>query len=224
MRIPGSDEPANHEEAAPPIGRMTTAMVILNVFICVWEMQMPVRALARFEHLYALNPLTAVPHGLWQFVTYQFLHGSLWHIVANLMVLHSVGPVLEEELGEARWVGLYLFSGAFGGFIQWGGAHLAPGHFDQMVVGASASICGLLAALCAIYAEEPMEVRLFFILPIKMRAKFLLLSIAVLSLVGVIYPFGRVAHLAHLGGLVGGLVGLNLLRPPAVHDRGQALR
>jgi membrane associated rhomboid family serine protease len=80
------------------------------------------------------------------------------------------------------------------------------------VVGASASLCGLLSALCALYSEEEIEVRLLYVFPVVMRAKYLLLAVALISMGGTLLPLGNVAHFAHLGGLVGGLVCLNLIR------------
>ena len=56
-----------------------------------------------------------------------------------------------------------------------------------------------------------MDVRIFFVIPVVMRAKFLLLFVALLSIGGVVFAHGNVAHLAHLGGLVGGLLCLNLM-------------
>lgn len=189
---------------------LTNLLLAANVLVFGWQMQLPAAAQARFERLYVLRPFHVFPQAPWQLLTYQFIHGGWIHLLTNLLVLHSIGPVIEEELGIARCLGLYLFSGAFGGAVQLVGAHLSPELFNRPVVGASAGICGLLAALCAIFAEDPVEVRLFYLIPLKMRAKFLLLAAALVSLAGAIFPFGNVAHLAHLGGLVGGLVGLNL--------------
>ena len=47
---------------------------------------------------------------------------------------------------------------------------------------------------------------LFFIIPVNMRAKFLLLFGALVTLFGMIFPFGNIAHAAHLGGMLTGLV------------------
>jgi membrane associated rhomboid family serine protease len=44
-----------------------------------------------------------------------------------------------------------------------------------------------------------------FLFPLNLKAKYLLLAAGLISIAGVVFPIGRVAHLAHLGGLVGGL-------------------
>jgi len=154
--------------------------------------------------------LAAVPATLTMF-TSMFMHGGWMHLGFNLLFLHSLGPVLEDTIGAKRFTLLYLGSGAFGGAVHLMGALLSPRIFGHPVVGASAGLCGLLSALCAIYAEEPMELRLLFLLPVVMRAKFLLLGTALMSMAGTVLPFGNVAHLAHLGGLIGGLLCLNFM-------------
>ena len=160
----------------------------------------------------------------WQTITFQFLHGGWVHLTLNLLLLHSIGPVLETTIGRGRFVLLYLISGSIGGLVHLLGAWSSPALFGHPVVGASAGICGVLAALSALYAEEEVRVYLFMIIPLKLRAKFLLLIVALISVLGVIVangviriprfgweiPMGNVAHLAHLGGFVGGLWCVNL--------------
>jgi len=40
-----------------------------------------------------------------------FMHGSFFHILFNLMTLYSFGPVLEQVLGDKKYVILYFVSG-----------------------------------------------------------------------------------------------------------------
>jgi hypothetical protein len=47
---------------------------------------------------------------------------------------------------------------------------------------------------------------LFFIIPVNMRAKFLLLFSALLTVFGIVFPMDNIAHAAHLGGMVTGIV------------------
>ena len=47
---------------------------------------------------------------------------------------------------------------------------------------------------------------LFFIIPVSMRAKFLLLFSALLTLFGLVFPTDNIAHAAHLGGMLTGIV------------------
>lgn len=203
-----SPEPSNDRPPAPPV---TTTLIVLNVLVFLWEYRLPYFQKLSLLHQYALQLVTVQQGMWWQFLSYQFLHGGLLHLLFNLLFLHSIGPLLEQTLGARRYLGLYLVSGAFGGGLHVLVAWLSPGHFATPVVGASAGLCGILAAVCALYAEEKVDVKLFYVIPLRMRAKFLLLAVALVTMGGALFPFGNVAHLAHLGGLVGGLVALNFM-------------
>ncbi len=190
---------------------VTMSIVILNVAVFLAERLLNPRAHAFFEHRYALSLEGLKAGAWWQFLSYQFLHGGWFHLGFNLLFLHSLGPVMETTLGWRRFLTLYLASGAMGGLVQMAGAALSPANFAHPVVGASAGLCGLLAALGAIYAETRLPVLLFFVFPITLKAKLLLLGFAVVTVAGTLVPIGHVAHLAHLGGLLGGLCVVNLM-------------
>jgi membrane associated rhomboid family serine protease len=58
--------------------------------------------------------------GLWQVISYMFLHGSLSHIFFNMFALVSFGSVLEREWGAARFLIFYFLCGVGAGLIQTG--------------------------------------------------------------------------------------------------------
>ena len=190
---------------------VTMAIVILNIAVFLAERLLDPVAHAFFEHRYALSLEGLKAGAWWQFLSYQFLHGGWLHLGFNLLFLHSLGPVMETTLGWRRFLALYLVSGVVGGAVQVAGAFLSPTHLGPPVVGASAGLCGLLAALGSIYAETRLPVLLFFVFPITMKAKILLLGFALITVAGTFVPIGHVAHLAHLGGLLGGLGVVNLM-------------
>jgi membrane associated rhomboid family serine protease len=189
------------------------AILVANILVFLYERTLPHAAQLAFQQRYALSLEGVLHGGVWQFFTYQFLHGGVTHLVFNLIFLHSFGPVMETTLGMKRYLALYCWSGVFGGFVQLLAAWCSPGVIgDHPVVGASASLCGLLSALCALYSEEKLDIRLFFVIPVVLRAKFLLLVMAAISAGGILIRLGNVAHAAHLGGLLAGLIFLNLFR------------
>jgi rhomboid protease GluP len=69
-----------------------------------------------------------------------FLHGSLLHILFNMLVLRQIGFLTIKEFGPYRMLTIYLLSGA-GGFLL---SYLAGVAFT---IGASAAVCGLIGAL-----------------------------------------------------------------------------
>jgi len=146
-------------------------------------------------------------HGfVWQLLTYQFMHGGWLHLLLNCWAIYVFGRAVEETMGSKRFLALYFSSGVIGGLFQALAGVVLGGAFAAPVVGASAGVFGLVAAFAALYPERPLMLLLFFIIPVNMRAKFLLLFSAVLAVVGLIFPTDNIAHAAHLGGMLTGLV------------------
>jgi membrane associated rhomboid family serine protease len=116
------------------------------------------------------------------------------------------GKEVEETLGRPSFLTLYFASGVIGGLFQALAGVLFGGAFAAPVVGASAGAFGLVAAFASLYPERPLMLLLFFIIPVSMRAKFLLLFSALLTVFGLVFPMDNIAHAAHLGGMLTGLV------------------
>jgi membrane associated rhomboid family serine protease len=138
---------------------------------------------------------------LWQLFTYQFLHGGLPHLVLNSMALYFFGRPMELMLGQRAFLKLYLLSGLAGGIFQVALGLISP-QFGGPMVGASAGICGLIAAFALLSPDS--VIYLFFVLPV--RARYFLPLMIVLSTVLLFAPGNtNIAHGAHLGGTLFGV-------------------
>ena len=200
--LPPRGEPLPLERGA------TRVLIALNLVFFAYEQWLDRVDPGRqrwFELNYALSLEGLLRGAWWQCLSFQFLHGGWIHLAMNLLLLHSLGPVMETTLGRWRFVLLYLASGTLGGILHMVGAWMMPDSFGVPVVGASAGLCGLLAALGALHSEERLRVLLFFVIPMEIRAKFVLLGGIVISALGAVFVVGPIAHLAHLGGFIGGL-------------------
>jgi len=98
----------------PQITPVTRNIIILNVIFFV------ATYLLRYANI-NLTPLLAGYFPLspnfnsWQIITHMFMHGSIMHIVFNMLTLYSFGPVLEQVLGQKKFIILY-FAAGLGGF------------------------------------------------------------------------------------------------------------
>lgn len=142
-------------------------------------------------------------HGkIWQLFTFQFLHLGSWHFICNAIGLFFLGRPLEATLGKARLCEVYFGSSFLGGLLQATLALILPSYFGNPTMGASAGVCGLLAALALL--ERDRTFLFMFLLPV--RAWHLLLFTLAVSVFFVVVPSEPgVAHAAHLGGLLGGM-------------------
>lgn len=155
-------------------------------------------------------------HGyIWELLSFQFLHAGLLHLIFNCWAIFVFGREVESALGSKRFLTLYFVSGVIGGLFQAFAGSLAQvfpnstwaGSFAGPTVGASAGALGLVAAFATLFPERSLTLLLFFVIPINMRAKFLLLFSGLFSLFGILYPgsTGTVADAAHLGGMLTGI-------------------
>ncbi|MEW6129811.1 MAG: rhomboid family intramembrane serine protease [Acidobacteriota bacterium] len=78
----------------------------------------------------------------WRFITPNFLHIGVWHILFNSYALYQIGPLVEELYGSAKFIFIYLLTGIF--------AFVASYVFHIGGAGASGAICGLIG-LMAVY-------------------------------------------------------------------------
>src|SRR6185436_8376203 len=121
----------------------TILLIIINVAIFLVEDRLNLRTRRLWTEYGALS-LAGVQHGyVWQFITFQFLHGGWVHLLLNCWMIFVFGPPLEVTLGK-RWLAtLYLLSGIAGGLLQLTAGILSHERFDHPVVGASAGVFGL---------------------------------------------------------------------------------
>jgi membrane associated rhomboid family serine protease len=153
---------------------------------------------------YLVLSVDGLKHGyLWQLLSFQFLHSGIWHLVGNCLAIFWFGRSVEEAIGRKSFLTLYLASGVIGGLVQ--ALALILFHQNGYVLGASAGAFGLTAAYAVLFPDS--MILLMFILPIP--AKFLLLleaGIAIGGIAGVPGFDPRIAHAAHLGGMICGVL------------------
>ncbi len=152
-------------------------------------------------------PQPFTPHkNVWLAVLYSmFLHGSVLHVLGNMLFLWIFGNNVEDQLGRSAYLAFYLA----GGFVA-AGVHIAA-NLDSTVpiVGASGAIAAVMGAY---FVWFPTARILTVILPIFV---FRLPAVLVLGLWFVMQLFTQtssgIATLAHVGGFVfGALIALGL--------------
>ena len=68
---------------------------------------------------FGLRPLGVIPGlWLWQPFTYLFLHGGLWHLLLNMLVLWLFGTDVERAWGRRRFLSYYFLTGAGAGMVN----------------------------------------------------------------------------------------------------------
>lgn len=160
----------------------------------------------------------------YQLLTYMFMHGSFAHLFWNMFALWMFGNTLENIWGPKRFLLFYVLCGLGAGLLQEGvqyieyvtqlsnydnvnmGGSIVPmsEYLNYMTtVGASGAIYGLLLAFGMMFPNS--LIYLYFFVPIK--AKWFVIGFALIELLmGVGSSGDHVAHFAHLGGMLVGLI------------------
>ncbi len=173
---------------------VTWTLVALNVVAFVLE-GFPVGGLPAFQQandfVQRFSQVNLyVPDEPWRLLTSAFLHNSIIHIGLNMLILVLIGQQLEQVLGWARYLALYVVA-ALGGSalvylvdspISWG-------------LGASGAIFGLFSAFYLVARR------------LRLEASGILITIGINLVLTLLIP--NVSLWAHVGGLItGGVIGL----------------
>ena len=135
----------------------------------------------------------------WRFGTYMFVHSTtnILHIFINMWMLYLFGKPVEQRIGGYSFLKLYILSGVLGA-ICWLLFNL---NSNVPVIGASGAVFGVMAAAALLFPR--MKLLLIFP-PIVMTVKTLVICLAILDIIMLYRAHSNIAHLAHLGGLLGG--------------------
>ncbi len=163
-------------------------LIALNVLIFVITLVRPQEVIS----LLGLTPalLSQQP---WTIISSMFVHGSLWHVLFNMIALYFLGSFLIRVAGEKAFLAVFVLGGLAGNILF---AVLADPFSTG--VGASGGIFALAGALAIIVPRVPVFI---FFIPIPMP-----LWIAVIILLLLSFVFSKIAWEAHVGGLLLGLI------------------
>ena|GEM_PF-198901 len=128
----------------------------------------------------------------WRLLTPLFLHAGFLHFFMNSYALHQLGIVVNRLFGKTRFLFIYFFSGVLGSAVS---AIFRP---HTISVGASGAIFGLLGALIYFSMRKPATSRRLF-------GRSLWMALGINFVLGFTIP--GIDYLAHLGGLIGGVMG-----------------
>ena len=206
----------------PPV---TKNLIIINVLFFLGKM-VAVRYGVDLDNLLGLHFFLAPDFRFYQFITYMFMHGGFAHILFNMFAVWMFGRVMESYWGSRRFLIYYFVCGIGAGLVQEGVqyvSYLVQGldEFERVnvgyavismgdylnrwtTIGASGAVYGILLAFGMSFPNE----RLFiFPLPVPIKAKFFVIGYAVIELWSALSNSGDgVAHFAHLGGMIFGLL------------------
>jgi len=160
----------------------------------------PSASYGRMVELGAITAAKVDAGEVWRLVAAVFLHFDLAHLLANMGTLLLVGPVLARIFGPLRFAAVFVGAGVAGNVASY---ILAP--TTGLKAGASGAVAGVIGALAGQALAEGRGGRF-------RRWQILGAGIAVYALL--VGAGAGSDHVAHLGGLIAGVLLGRLLAPP----------
>jgi membrane associated rhomboid family serine protease len=201
---------------------MTLLLIAINTAILIWELMLPREMLSLVFSLFGFTPALIWARegtGMISAITSTFLHGSLFHLLSNMLFLWVFGRRVEDACGPLRFLMYYLLAGVTADLIT---AIVLP---DEWIpsVGASGAIFGLMGAHFVLFPEGRIRTLWFiYIIPAwpRIRAFWFVLYYLVIQIPPALDSFlhgvqYHVGYWAHIGGFVSCIFILLFLRTEA---------
>ncbi len=184
----------------PPMTPVVKLLLIANIVVFVLSLVPQIGKI--FMVWFSVFPENlAMSLQLWRLLTYQFLHGDIFHIFFNMLILYFFGPILERLWASKRFLIFYLSCGAMGGILY--PVLVGLGFLEAgPMIGASGAIYGMLAAMAIMYPK--MQVLVFGIFPVPLG--ILAIIMAFISFLGLMGGPNAGGEAAHLSGMAAGAV------------------
>lgn len=226
---------------------VTKNIIIINVILFLLTQILAVTQGISLTDYFGLHYYLAPAFKPHQFITYIFMHGSLSHLLFNMIGVYVFGQVLEQVWGPKRYLIFYVLTGLGAALAQYIIMHFEisslltsvnsqiENSFNteertyfmnqkfefieslnyHVIVGASGSLFGLLGAFGLLFPNR--QLYLYFLFPVK--AKWLVIAYGAFEIFSGLRnnPGDNVAHFAHIGGLVVGLIIVLIWRKDKQH-------
>ena len=173
-------------------GRMLMGIIIINIIIFLFDAHTSL-AFIYDGKINAANLL--------QFVTSGFTHSDWWHFFFNMWALYLFGSLVTPHMNGGKFLGLYL-SGVIVGNAIYVACNLNSDPFKLM--GASGAVFAIMTAAATVEPERRFMM-LFFPAPVKTTTLVIVYTLLEI-LFAINFQTGNIAHLAHIGGVIGGYI------------------
>lgn len=206
------------------IPKVTKNLLIINILAYLATITL-VKSGFDMNDIFGLHYYESDSFKPFQIITYMFLHASFSHLFFNMFALWMFGRIIEEILGQSKYLFFYFTCGIGAGLVQelaW--SYDIPNALQGIAmkyetvlsaaetelimsrfitVGASGAIFGLLLAFAMLLPNQPI---FFMFIPVPIKAKYFVIIYALIELWGGVAASSgdNVAHFAHLGGMIFG--------------------
>ncbi len=196
------------------IPTVTKNIIMINILVMIMMLLREEFMIKYFALFFPTSPFFKP----WQIVTHIFLHGGFFHIFFNMYTFFLFGSVLERVWGPKKFALYFFVTGIGAALLHMGVQYLeikmiadpieamrAQAILNRIpTVGASGAVYGILLGYGMLY---PDSVLTLLFPPVSLKAKWFVIIFAVIELaLGLSGKSVSIAHFAHLGGMLFGLL------------------
>lgn len=134
----------------------------------------------------------------WGIVTYLFVHSGILHLATNMLGLYLFGTAVENRMGSKSFLLFYLYCGVGAALFSLLLSFVIP---QSPMVGASGAVFGVMVAFAMFWPDVEIFV---FPIPVPIKARTLVIGLALIDLISAKWFPGNIAHEAHIGGMIAG--------------------
>lgn len=189
-------------------------LIIINVIVMIGTSLIGESMYEKFS----LFPFESPLFRPYQLVTHMFMHGGFWHIFFNMYSLMIFGVALERVWGGRKFLLFYFVTGIGAALchnlvIHFQVSELLANQANMFAaarilrtptVGASGAIYGVLLGYGMLYPNNVLQL---IFPPVALKAKWFVVIFALIELAtGFLGTNDGIAHFAHLGGMLFGLI------------------
>lgn len=169
-------------------------LILINALIFALSTLIP-----NINLYFGLSPIGFVyKKMLWQPLTYMFAHGSLSHLISNMLGLLFFALPIEKAIGSKEFLLFYFLTGIFSGLLSLG-TFLITNSYASILIGASGAVYAIMLAFAVIFPKSTIYV--FGIIPVS--APILVIIYGALEFFNQFaITRSNISHTTHLFGLV----------------------
>ncbi len=148
------------------------------------------------------------------FLTLMFLHGSLMHIIGNILVLFFIGMALEDRVGK-KWTFIFYFLSGFGATLgqyifNWLQVTIGASSYSTLLIpniGASGAVFGIMGSLVFLYPKDRITMIIPPLLLPEVRVDLAVGAFIMIQTgIAIFAGMGNIAHAAHFTGFAVGMI------------------
>ena len=185
---------------------ITSFIILVNMLLFIWSYFYP----------HKVWQFLNVPDTIWTFplvysytlLSSMFLHAGFFHLVFNMYFLWIFGDNVEDRIGPAKFIVLYIACGIVAGLLH----TFLTSHPQIPILGASGAVSGVMGGYLVLYPKAKLKINmLVFFFPFTLRLPvWFYLGVWFFGF-QIVYAFldvPGIAWYAHIGGFIAGFASM----------------